>query len=158
MRLALVFGSFAKGAAHTESDLDVAIDGRDVDVLQLAADLSEAIGLMVDVVTLSDVSIPLQQELVATARPLHEAVPGLAAAWRSRTWLALEIDGPWYQRMQDAWLARVAAAADHTAIRIRTPSTSHFPGPQSLPCGPPLREDHPASPTSLVPRSPASSA
>jgi hypothetical protein len=39
---------------------------------------------------------------------LCEGAAGAAAAWRSRTLSDLEIDRPWYARMREAWLRRVA--------------------------------------------------
>ncbi|HSG38042.1 MAG TPA: nucleotidyltransferase domain-containing protein, partial [Thermoanaerobaculia bacterium] len=54
IRLALLFGSRARGRARKESDADVAVLGRDLDLLSLAADLSGAARVEVDVVSLED--------------------------------------------------------------------------------------------------------
>ncbi len=108
VRLALLFGSHARGQERTDSDVDVAVIAPGSDLLSLGALLSAACGREVDVVPLDDPSIPLLEELVRDAEVIHEAQPGLAASWRSRTLAALEIDRPWFARMRDAWLARVA--------------------------------------------------
>jgi len=108
--LALLFGSEARGRAQVGSDVDLALVGLVPDrIAELAAELSERLGREVDVVRLEQASIPLLEELVAHAVVVYESAPGNAALWRSRTLAQLEIDGPWYHRMRDAWLARVAA-------------------------------------------------
>jgi predicted nucleotidyltransferase len=108
VRLALLFGSQARGRAGAGSDVDVAVLAPGVDGLELASELSHAIGREVDVIALEDPSVPLLAQLVRDSIVVHEGVPGAAASWRARALLALEIDGPWYARMRDAWLARVA--------------------------------------------------
>jgi predicted nucleotidyltransferase len=108
VRLALLFGSFARGAAGPDSDVDIAIAAPGVDLLAVAAELSAACDREVDLVSLADPGIPLLEELVRDAEVLHEGEPGLGASWRSTALATLEIDGPWYARMRDAWLARVA--------------------------------------------------
>lgn len=80
-----------------------------VDRLALAAGLSERLGVEVDVVDLDgDVPIPLLMRLIDESVVVHEGFRHTGAAWRTRTLLALEIDGPWYRRQRDAFLARVA--------------------------------------------------
>jgi predicted nucleotidyltransferase len=108
--LALLFGWEARGQAGPGSDVDVAVLGRGVDRLTLAAALSRAAGREVDVVDLVDPGVPLLEELVRDAVVVWEATPGAGALWRSRALAQLETDGPWYARMRDAWLARVAKA------------------------------------------------
>jgi predicted nucleotidyltransferase len=110
VELALLFGSRARGTAGPRSDVDVAILGAPgLDRLGLAASLGTRLGLEVDVLTLDDVPIPLLDALVREAIVIHEAHPGAAARWRSRALSQLETDRPWFARMRDAWLARVAA-------------------------------------------------
>ena len=109
LRLVLAFGSRARGAATESSDLDLAVSAPGVDLLTLGAELSQALGVEVDVVDLDgDVPIPLQMRLVDESVVIHEGARHAAAAWRTRTLLALEIDGPWYRRQRDAFLKRVA--------------------------------------------------
>ncbi|MEZ4338330.1 MAG: nucleotidyltransferase domain-containing protein [Sandaracinaceae bacterium] len=109
LRLVLAFGSRARGDATDTSDLDLAVSAPSVDLLALAAELSERLGVEVDVVDLDgDVPIPLLMRLIDESVVVHEGVRHTAAAWRTRTLLALEIDGPWYRRQRDAFLARVA--------------------------------------------------
>jgi predicted nucleotidyltransferase len=108
VRLALLFGSEARGQAIESSDVDVAVLAPGQDLLELASRLSEASGREVDVVGLEDPGVPLLEELMRDARPLHEAFPGAYALWRSRALSLLDIDRPGYARMRDAWLERVA--------------------------------------------------
>jgi predicted nucleotidyltransferase len=109
VRLALLFGSVARGAEHAQSDLDLAVDvDADVDLPGLSATLSRAVGREVELVRLNDAGVPLLDELVRDAITVHEGTPGAAARWRAHTLVDLEIDRPWFARMRDAWLRRVA--------------------------------------------------
>ena len=108
VHLALLFGSQARGTAGASSDVDVGVLGEGLDRLKLTAELSRAVGREVQVASLEDPPIPLLMQLVRDAIVVHEGAPGASATWRTRALLALEIDGPWYARMRDAWLARVA--------------------------------------------------
>jgi hypothetical protein len=108
VQLALLFGSRARGAAGPDSDVDVAVLGRGVDRLALAASLSRAVGYEVDVIDLADPGVPLLEELVRDGIVVREATPGTGALWRARALAQLETDRPWYARMRDSWLARVA--------------------------------------------------
>ncbi len=109
VELALLFGSFARGQQTDRSDLDVAVHAPGTDLLELGARLVDASGREVDLIALSDADIPLREELVRDAVVLHEREPGAATRWRFHTMLELETDGPWYRRMRDAFLARLAA-------------------------------------------------
>jgi predicted nucleotidyltransferase len=109
VRLALLFGSHARGAAGPTSDVDVAILGRGLDRLALTAALSDAVGQDVDIVDLDDPGVPLLEELIRDAVVVHEAASGAGALWRSRALAQLETDRPWYGRMRDGWLAHVAS-------------------------------------------------
>lgn len=104
VRLALLFGSRAKGRARPDSDADVAVLGKDLDLWKLTADLSHAAGVEVDVVDLKDPGYPLLNVLLRDAVVLHEGERGTAAAWRSRAWLEAETDRPWFERMRDSFL------------------------------------------------------
>jgi hypothetical protein len=104
----LLFGSEARGTATESSDVDVAVLASGEDLLALASSLSEACGRDVDIVGLDDPGVPLLEELLRDATPLYQAFPGADALWRSKALTLLDIDGPGYARMRDAWLARVA--------------------------------------------------
>lgn len=107
VRVALLFGSEARGTAHAGSDVDVAVDAPAADPLELAAMLSEALSREVDVVPLEDATIPLLEQLIRDGIVVHEGYRGAGALWRSRTLATLETDRPWFARMRDAWLARL---------------------------------------------------
>jgi predicted nucleotidyltransferase len=108
IRLALLFGSFARGRARPDSDVDVAVLGRDLDLPLLAADLTDAARRQVDVVDLSQAGYPLIQALLRDSIVVHQGAPGEAAAWRTRAILEAETDRPWFERMRDAYLKRLA--------------------------------------------------
>jgi predicted nucleotidyltransferase len=108
VRLALLFGSQARGTASTGSDVDVAVLARGVDLLALGAALSQASGEAVDVVSLEDPGFPLLEELVRDGVPVYEGAPGAAASWRAHALSELDLDRPGFERMRDAWLDRVA--------------------------------------------------
>ena len=109
VRLALVFGSRARGIATPTSDVDVAVGAPGVDLLDLAAELSRAAGLEVDVVDLEHAGVPLLARIVREGVLVHERGLGTAATWRAQALADLETDVPWFARMREAWLARVAA-------------------------------------------------
>jgi predicted nucleotidyltransferase len=114
IQLALLFGSRARGEERPDSDADVAIlgndlDGNDLDLLGLAADLSAAAGREVDVVALAHASYPMMRALLRDAIVVYEGHPGAAADWRTRAILATETDRPWFERMRDAYLEHLAA-------------------------------------------------
>ena len=108
VRLALLFGSRARGRARPGSDADVAVLGRNLDLLGLASQLSLAAGVEVDVVSLEDPGYPLLNALLRDSVVLHEGEPHAAAAWRSRALLDAETDRPGWERMRDAFLKRLA--------------------------------------------------
>lgn len=108
VRFGLLFGSQATGKAGADSDIDLALGAAGVDLLALAARISTALGADVDVVSVDDVTIPLLEELIEHARVIYERDPGDATRWRSKALITLETDRPWYARMRNAWLSRVA--------------------------------------------------
>lgn len=108
VQLALLFGSQARGSARAASDVDLAVLAHGADLMALAADLARDLGVEVDVVSLEDPAIPLVEELVRDGIVVHEGQPGAGASWRSFALATLETDRPWYARMRDAWLRRVA--------------------------------------------------
>lgn len=108
VRLALLFGSQAKGTAGAHSDVDVAVVAPRENLLAIGAALSRACGQTVDVVSLEDPGFALLEELVNDSEPIFEATAGVAATWRSHALSELELDRPGFTRMRDAWLERVA--------------------------------------------------
>jgi predicted nucleotidyltransferase len=110
VRLAILFGSRARGSARPGSDVDLAIDAPAAVCGALGATLTSALGAEVDLVRLEMATVPLLEALIADGIVAHEAQPGAGAAWRSRTLAQLETDRPWYRRQRDAWLARVASS------------------------------------------------
>lgn len=109
VRLALLFGSRARGRNRPDSDADVAVLGRDLDLFALAANLSRAAGVEVDVVSLADPGYPLLNALLRESLVLHEGERHAAAAWRSCALLQAETDRPGFERMRDSFLKRLAA-------------------------------------------------
>ena len=109
IRLALLFGSRARGKAREDSDADVAVLGKDLNLLSLAADLSGAAKVEVHVVSLEEPGYPLLNALLRDSLVLHEEQRGAAAAWRTRAMLQAETDRPGYERMRDAYLRKLAA-------------------------------------------------
>jgi predicted nucleotidyltransferase len=72
IRLALLFGSLAKGTARFDSDLDLAV-GADYpldvdDTIELISDLAKATGRPVDLIDLSTVGEPLLGQIIAGGR------------------------------------------------------------------------------------------
>lgn len=108
IRLALLFGSRARQRTTESSDIDLAVDAPGVNLQALAGDLSAELGAEVDVVSLDAATIPLLEALIDDSVVVYEAWPGAGAAWRSKTLATLETDRPFYRRMRDAWLRRVA--------------------------------------------------
>ena len=80
VRLALLFGSFARGEAREGSDVDIAVLGPIRDPLGLRAELVEACGREVDLVSLEDPGFALLQAIVRDGKPLHEATRGAYAS------------------------------------------------------------------------------
>ncbi len=108
IRLALLFGSEARGTARPDSDVDLAVAGTAIDALEIAAYLGAILQREVQVTDLTDATIPLLEALVRDAVVVHEGVHGAAAEWRSKTLATLETDRPWFARMRDAYLRQVA--------------------------------------------------
>ncbi len=109
VKLVLLFGSRARGASRPDSDVDLAVEaGAEVDLLALGSMLSQAVGHEVDVVSLENAGVPLLEEVIRDGVVVHEGVAGAHARWRSHTLMGLETDRPWFARMRDAWLRRIA--------------------------------------------------
>jgi predicted nucleotidyltransferase len=107
LELAIVFGSTARGMERPGSDLDVAVLGK-MDRFELAGRLSLSLGREVDVVDLASAPIPLLDAIVREGTAVYERERGTEGRFRARALSMLETDRPWYERMQNAWLKRVA--------------------------------------------------
>jgi predicted nucleotidyltransferase len=108
--LAFVFGSVARGQEGAESDVDLAIDPIAC-AEEVRVRAARVLGREVDVADLRAAGIPLMREILRDGVVVFERRSGLAAAFRSRALLATSIDGPWYDRMRDAALRRIARGA-----------------------------------------------
>lgn len=108
IRLALLFGSRARGQARPGSDADVAVLGENLNLLELAADLSDAAKVEVDVVDIKDPGYPLLNALLRDGVVLSEGERGAAASWWTRALLQAETDRPGYERMRDSYLKRLS--------------------------------------------------
>lgn len=111
VRLALLFGSRARGRERAGSDVDVAIAAEPFDALSLVRDLTAATGLAVDVVDLDRAGHFLLVALLRDGVLLHEGERHAAARWRTGAILQVETDRPNFERMRDAFLAHTAGAA-----------------------------------------------
>jgi len=114
VRIAVLFGSEARGTANDDSDVDIAVEAPDVHLLDLRAHLVESLDREVDLLDLRDASIPMLERIVREGVVVHEAFVGAGALWRSRALAMLETDRPWYARMRDAWIIQVR---DHGVSR-----------------------------------------
>jgi hypothetical protein len=104
-----MFGSWARGEAGPGSDVDIAVIGRDVDTLGLAIELTDALGLPVDVVDLSaDPPAALLLEVLHDGIKLHEGRPGAHGRFLAHSLTLLETDLPALRTMQRAFVRRVA--------------------------------------------------
>jgi predicted nucleotidyltransferase len=111
VRVAVLFGSQATGKARSGSDVDLAVQAPGADLVALGQQLSVALGQEVDIVDLDEVGYPLLKRIVREGVRVHEQRPGAFASWRSRAIATLETDRPWFERMRDAYLAKLATGA-----------------------------------------------
>ena len=72
--LALVFGSYAKGSQRADSDLDIAVQARQVltvsEKMAMISALAEQTGRPIDLIDLKAVSVPLLGQIVRHGRRL----------------------------------------------------------------------------------------
>jgi predicted nucleotidyltransferase len=109
VELALLFGSRARGEARPGSDIDVAVVGGAIDTIGLAIELTDALGIQVDVVDLSsDPPFALLLAVLEDGVRIHEGRPGAYGRLLSHSLMVLETDLPAYRAMQRAFVQRVA--------------------------------------------------
>ena len=111
VRLALLFGSRARGVERERSDVDLAVAAAPLDRLGIMRDLSMATGLSVDVVDLDRAGYFLLTALLRDGIVVHEGRRHAAAEWRTRAILETETDRANFERMRDAFLRKTAEAA-----------------------------------------------
>ena len=107
VRLALLFGSQARGTARPDSDVDIAVDAPGLDTLELSADLGAVVGREVQIVDLRDAGHALMQALLRESVVLHQGQAGSAGDWTTRMLTLVELDGPLHDRMNRAFLKRI---------------------------------------------------
>lgn len=107
VRLAFLFGSQARGTARPDSDVDLAVDAPGLDRLSLAAELGELLEAEVQVIDLRRATYALLKRLLAEGIAVYH-VPGALGQWYSHTLADLETDGPGFERMNEAFLQRLA--------------------------------------------------
>lgn len=107
VRLALLFGSQARGTGRPDSDVDIAVDALGVDTLSLAAELRVVVGRDVQVVELHDAGYALMQALLRDSVVLHQGQAGASGEWTTRMLTLVELDGPLHDRMNRAFLKRL---------------------------------------------------
>ncbi len=108
VRLAMLFGSRARGVSRPVSDVDLAVEAPGVDLRTLAADLSQAVGLEVDVVDLREAGYPLLRSVLRDGLLVHQGRKGALGSWRSQAIGRVELDRPWFERMRDGFLRKLA--------------------------------------------------
>jgi predicted nucleotidyltransferase len=112
VRLALLFGSRARGQHAAGADLDLAIEGEAVDRLELGRELGAATGLDIDLVPIEHAGYPLLNAILRDGILVHEGALHARAQFLTGAFLHTETDRPWFERMRDAYLDRLALQAD----------------------------------------------
>lgn len=109
VRAAFVFGSVARGRATERSDIDFAVVGEGIELLELGAALERTFRRKVDVVELSlESPIPLLRAVLGDGLLVYERSSGAAASFASLARSIVELDGPGYDLMMRAFMKRVA--------------------------------------------------
>ena len=112
VELAILFGSRARGQAREDSDVDLAVQGQDLDLLTLAAELSRAIGKEVDLADLRHAGYPLLKVLLQQGIVVHQGRRNAEGEWRSQALSRVALDRHWYERMRNGFLRGLAAERD----------------------------------------------
>jgi Polymerase beta, Nucleotidyltransferase len=106
----MLFGSRSRGCAQPGSDVDLAVEAPGVDLGTLAADLSQAAGLEVDVVDLRQAGYPLLKAVLRDGILVHQGQRGALGSWRSQAIARIELDRPGFERMRDGFLRKLVAS------------------------------------------------
>lgn len=107
VRLAMLFGSRARGRERNDSDVDLAVEAHGVDLLKLAADLSLCVGMEVDVADLREAGYPLLKAVLRDGVVVHQGQRGALGNWRSQAISRVELDRAWFERMRDGFLSKL---------------------------------------------------
>lgn len=112
VRLAVLFGSQARGRARPDSDLDVAVLAEPrLDLLQLGLDLEDAVGREVQVVDLERADHVLLGAILRDGQIVYQQRAGLGGTWLARAITAWELDHPGFERMREALFQQLARRA-----------------------------------------------
>jgi predicted nucleotidyltransferase len=111
VRVAYLFGSRARGDAREDSDADIAVYAPGVDLYALMGTLGMATDIEVQLVKIDDFELPLIDAVLRDGVLVHEGSPGDDARFRMRAITETELFRPLYERMRDAYLARLARSA-----------------------------------------------
>ena len=117
VRLAVLFGSEARGEAGVDSDLDVAVVGPDASALpSLALKLTRAIGRTVDLVAMPTAPPLLRFQIARDGLVLVERQPSVGSVFKARAMV------DWWDWAPTAQLFHAAAAARLHEQAARGPS------------------------------------
>jgi predicted nucleotidyltransferase len=120
LRLAMLFGSTAKGTQRIDSDIDIGIVPEDPELslaeeLTLQTDLARVSGHQVDLVRLDRASTLLRWQVVRYGQALIEATPFAAARFTAET-VAEYLDfAPAFERAADNFRRVLTAGHGRTA-------------------------------------------
>lgn len=119
IELLVLFGSYADGAAGSESDVDLAVQperGITADKLQFIFDFEEIFAPhSVDLVVLTPLTSPLLlHEIFFRGMPLYESIPGAFRKGRLRAWKLYQDTAP-LRRRQKAALERFVERSGHVS-------------------------------------------
>lgn len=115
VRLAVVFGSAAKGTLHRRSDLDIAVMGvpSPARLAGLAVTLARIAGREVDLIPLETAPPLLRFEIARDGAVLIQRAPHLWPDFRARAMVDWWEWAPLARRFATAAMARLQAQADH---------------------------------------------
>lgn len=117
VRLAVLFGSAARGTGRPDSDVDIAILPRDAavslaDEARWQGELEDACGRRVDLVRLDQASSFLLGEIARDAVCLYEAEPGAFTRFRAAAWSEWLEFAPAFERAAARFRQRLVELAE----------------------------------------------